>query len=222
VPARIVRSLPLWLAYSLVALALDILGLVWMLPACACHAWCVRGSLVYKSKPGEGGAARVGQPLMRLVTAWRGGWLTWLWGNEEDGVTGPHWWWNRTCHGYARHNAPWWVSAWSAYRWSALRNPSNNMRFVPVINPVIDPARVRSWEWRKPYPMTIAKVPRLVEAIYTWQGPYAGIRCHIEFRGGLYRFWWGWKLKPEDAQGVSPTDMRAPRCGFATQFKRIG
>jgi hypothetical protein len=213
-PARVLlRSLLLWLAYSSVALVLDIIGLVIMVPLAAMRAWRLRPSKVYRSDYWG----------MRGVTVWRGGWLTWLWCNEEDGVTGPGWWWNRTCRGYARNNAPWWVSAWSSYRWSALRNPSNNMRFVPGINPVIRPEAVRSWEWRVPLARTAGwKWPVLAEAILTWQGPYSGVRLHITFRGHVFRFWWGWKLKPEDAQGIPPDDMRAPRCGFATQFKRIG
>lgn len=45
---------------------------------------------------------------------WRGGLLTWIWSNEEDGIVGPGIGLNR----------------WNAYKWSALRNPCNNLRFV--------------------------------------------------------------------------------------------
>lgn len=213
---RILRSLPLWLGYSLVALVLDIIGLVIMLPLAGFRLWRVRGSKVYRA------------PMVRKVTAWRGGWLTWLWGNEEDGVTGPTWWEQRTGVYLWPEDVPKWRQclkmAWSAYRWSALRNPSNNMRFIPGINPVIRPEAVRSWEWLASWagPSLDVRLPRLDYAVLTWQGMYSGIRCHIAFRGEIYRFWWGWKLKPTDASGVPPDDMRAPRCGFATQFKRIG
>jgi hypothetical protein len=225
-PARVLlRSLPLWLAYSSVALVLDTVGLVIMVPLAGFQLWHVRGSKVYR----QDGRRRDAYNRARFpaggrpVTAWHGGWLTWLWGNEEDGVTGPAWWWDRTCRGYARHNAPWWVSAWSAYRWSALRNPSNNMRFLPGINPVIRPEAVRSWTWEaQKLPAAGWPWPSLLAAFLAWQGPYSGILLNIAFRGRVFRFWWGWKLKPEDSQGIPPDDMRAPRCGFATQFKRIG
>lgn len=211
VSARIVRSIPLWLAYSSVALALDIVGLVLLALLSAAHAWGWRASKVYRA---EKGLPETGH--MRAVSAWRGSWLTWLWGNEEDGVLGPRWW-------AERNGLPirWWPLAWQAYRWSALRNPSNNLRFIPLLNPVIDPARIRSWTWT-PSAVGVGQT-RVDGVIFTWQGPYAGIRIHINIaRRGYFRFWWGWKLKPEDAQGVPPTDMRAPRCGFGTQFKRIG
>lgn len=224
VPARVIRSLPLWLGYSLLALALDVIGLVLIALLSACHAWHWDFSRVYRDdgRPlADADKGRTG----RHVTRWRGGWLTWLWGNEEDGVTGPVWWQQRTgVHGAYPMVGMYWHKAWSAYRWSALRNPSNNLRFIPIINPVIAPARIRSWEWTRTKPLHRAQYagPVLQYAVLTWQGVFSGIRCHILFRGSQYRFWWGWKLKPEDAQGVPPTDMRAPRCGFGTQFKRIG
>src|SRR6185503_13325979 len=79
VPARIIRSVPLWLGYSLLALALDIVGLGIMLPLAGFRLWDWRSSRVY---PAEKGLPVTGR--MRAVTVWRGGWLTWLWGNEED------------------------------------------------------------------------------------------------------------------------------------------
>ncbi len=68
-------------------------------------------------------------------------WPFFLWDNLEDGVDGlrggdpaQHWWWERT-------------RAWSDWRrivmWSAIRNPVDGLRWVPVLNPRIDPARVR-------------------------------------------------------------------------------
>jgi hypothetical protein len=201
----ILASLVFWPLYLGLSLLLDIVGLVLLVPLSAAHAWRVTASTPY---PG------------RLVESWRGWPLTWPWGNEEDGVTGPPWW--RVRMGLpVTVNGPWWREALSAYRWGALRNPSNNLRFVPLINPRIDPERI---DWRTDeydYANDYAR-PQLVFWAFTWQGLYAGFRAHIYFRGSLYRLWLGWKLKPEDAQGVPPDDMRAPRCGWATQLKRIG
>jgi hypothetical protein len=52
----------------------------------------------------------------------------WLWGNDFDGVTGDKrgWWANNTPFG-------WDVNGFAAmYWWTAIRNPANNMRRVPL------------------------------------------------------------------------------------------
>ena len=54
---------------------------------------------------------------MHVHSEWRGGRWTWLWGNDEDGVVGPDW-----------YNPL--ASRWLAFKWSALRNPVNNLRFL--------------------------------------------------------------------------------------------
>lgn len=188
-------DIPVWLLYSAVAIVLNAIGLVLLLPLSACHAWRRRPSKVFPFAP------HAGFP----ITAWRGGWLTWLWGNEEDGVTGPQWWLIRTGATVLPSNR--WKLARAAYRWSALRNPSNNMRFIPGVNPVIEPSRIQS--------------VRAARWIFTWQGPFAGFIWFPRIGEKVFRFWIGWKLKPEDAQGVDDHDMRKPRCGFAMQFKRV-
>lgn len=200
----ILASLILWPAYVAVALLLQLVGLVILLPLAALNWWQAGESHIWPERKHPLNIDYWCPPVPYLH------WLFWLWGNEEDGVTGPEWWKVRT--GVAspfRLVAPWHVQAWSAYRWSALRNPVNNMRFVPWINPVIEPAGIRSRTWNP-----IDK-PWLV--VLTWQGPYAGLRIHCHG----WRFWLGWKLKPEDARGVPDTDMRKPRCGFAMQCKRV-
>lgn len=95
----------IWFIFvQLVELVAFIVGLFVLLPLAATGAWYTRNSRYF---PG------------RAVTVWRGGKLTWIWGNEEDGVTG----------------APFYVVQhpnihMRAYFWSALRNPANNLRFV--------------------------------------------------------------------------------------------
>jgi hypothetical protein len=195
----ILASLVLWPLYLGVSLLLDLVGLGIILPLAMWHESLpflnMRPSKVY--------------PDGRLVEVWAGGWLTWLWGNEEDGVAGPTWWLQRN-NVYVK--AGYWRRVWSTYRWSALRNPSNNLRFVPLINPVIRPAAIGYYG---------ASVLGLLFT-FTWQGVYAGVIAFPRIKGRTYRFWLGWKLKPEDAHGLPPNDMRAPRCGWATQFKRVG
>lgn len=198
---RILLSLPLWLAYTLATTVLDLIGLVILLPLSLAGAWDWRYSNVYPR------GWRKDMPIAK----WRGGWLTWLWGNEEDGVTGS-WAWQEKAYVNDNPASVAWRAKWLAYRWSALRNPSNNVRFIPWINPVIDPLRVRSLQ-------------RLLDngtrVTLTWQGAFHGLLVVFPFRNQLHRFWWGWKLKPEDVFGVSDDDMRKPRCGFTLQFKRL-
>lgn len=193
----ILGSLVFWPLYIAVSLALDVIGLVLLALLSLCHAW--------KSRPSKVAQFRTAPKWPNgKVTAWRFGWLTWLWGNEEDGVTGPPWWELRTTDGI---KASYLALAWSAYRWSALRNPSNNLRFIPGINPVIEPARI---DYRTG-----------LHYWFVWQGPYAGWWYWFRFKDQTFRVIVGWKLKPEDAKGVDPNDMRATRCGFGLQCKRV-
>lgn len=53
----------------------------------------------------------------RSVWAWRGRWLTALWGNEEDGIGG-------------RGGAI--PEPWAAFVWCAWRNSTNGMRLLPL------------------------------------------------------------------------------------------
>jgi hypothetical protein len=202
----ILASLILWPAYVAVFLVLAVLGYAVMFPLALCHLWVWNFSRVYHHGGTPLHPADVGR-TGRHITRWCGGWLTWVWGNEEDGVTGPVWWEQRTKaeHGYVER-------AWSAYRWSAHRNPVNNLRFIPWVNPVIEPARIRFSQRALGYS----------DWTFTWQGPYAGLLGFIMVRRRTFRFWLGWKLKPDDRRGVPDTDMRKPRCGFAIQFKRVG
>lgn len=131
------------------------------------------------------------------------------WDNAEDGIDG------------LRGSAPeqlWWLqktSGWSQAKrifiWSALRNPVDSLRWVPVLNPRIHPERVRF------IGMDHEPVKGEGGFYFAWQGPYSCIRFETKSR----RFWLGWKLKPTDRGGVSPDDPRAIRCDFAMQLKRI-
>jgi len=215
----ILASLVLWPLYIAVALVLQLVGLVILVPLCLTRAWVHRDSRVYAAD----GTPRSLYPmaLPYNVAAWRGGWLTWLWGNEEDGVYGPLWWQHRTGT-YLSPSGGWRHKlrvAWSAYRWSALRNPANNMRFIPWINPAIVPAHIQHipvWTWPATSPSYGSSL-----GWFCWQGVYSGLCLFPVIRGQQFRLWIGWKLKPEDRRGVPDTDMRKPRCGFAMQFKRI-
>src|SRR5690348_12306007 len=77
----------------------------------------------------------------RTVLQWRTPWLFWLWNNLEDGIDGlrggdpAQYRWAKETAGYSTQKRIW--------IWAARRNPVDNLRFVPVLNPKIDPKRVR-------------------------------------------------------------------------------
>ena len=54
----------------------------------------------------------------------------WIWDNEEDGTL-PYWY-------VLAH--PYWSQARLMFHWSALRNPCNNLRYVPGVSKVGRPA----------------------------------------------------------------------------------
>lgn len=95
----------IWFALvQLIELVFLLAGLVLLAPLAATRCWITRESKYF---PG------------RQVTAWRGGWFTWAWCNDEDGVTGADF-----------YRARFRDDRLCAYCWSALRNPANNLRFV--------------------------------------------------------------------------------------------
>lgn len=96
-----------WIYFAvvqLVALIATLVGWVILIPLSATRCWIMRESRYF---PG------------RQIEVWRGGWLTWIWGNEEDSVIGN-----------AEHRARFKDDRLGAYFWSAWRNSANNLRFI--------------------------------------------------------------------------------------------
>jgi hypothetical protein len=190
---RIPLSVLLWLARIAIFLPLALLGL---LPSYVlAHAdWC---------------EPRHSAHFNRTVLQWRTIWLFWPWSNSEDGVDGlrggdpaQQWWADKT-----RGMSP----AKRIWLWAAVRNPVDNLRFVPLLNPRIDPARIRF--------IGMDHEPAKGEGgwYFAWQGLYSCIR----FETKTWRLWVGWKFKPEDRLGLRGDDPRSIRCDFALQLKRI-
>lgn len=137
--------------------------------------------------------------------------LFWLWNNAEDGVDGlrggdpaQKWWADKTAS---------WSQVRRIFVWSALRNPVDSLRWLPLINPKLDSARVLF--------IGMDHEPAKDETgwYFAWLAstPYSCVR----FERWGFRFWLGWKLKPEDRNGLKPGDVRAIRCDFAAQMKRV-
>lgn len=188
---RVALSIVLWLARIAAFLPLAIVGipLIWFL-ANQRMCWPTQSK-------------RFDRIVLQFAPLFR------LWGNDEDGVDG------------LRGGAPaqqWWADktvTWSPQKrifvWAALRNPVDGLRWVPLLNPRIEPERVRF--------VGMDHKPAKGEGgwYFAWQGLYSCIRFETKTR----RFWLGWKLSPDDRFGVAPDDARAIRCDFAMQLKRI-
>ena len=144
----------------------------------------------------------------RTVTAWGPRWAE-LWGNWEDGVVGPQWWKQQ------HPDRPDW---WLAFVWSAWRNPTNNLRFVPVLTVKIDPARIR-YRGNSDDPARNGLDRKSIEWSYTWHGVYSGLAWRWQITASHHasvRI--GWKLLPKDRNGVAAEDYRSIRCPFGLQL----
>jgi len=133
----------------------------------------------------------------------------WLYNNSEDGIDGrrggdpaQRWWMERTRIRTVRERI---------FLWSALRNPANNLRYVPILCPKFRP------EWIGF--VGTGDEPRNGESgwAYVWQGIYSG----LYIKTPRVWFWIGWKFRPSDAKGINPADTRLPRADFAMQLQHI-
>jgi len=186
-------SLPTWALRLVIFIPLAVIGLP-LVYALAHAGWC---------------EARHSPRFNRMVLQWRTPWLFWLWNNSEDGVDGLRGGdpaqdrWAKETAGYSTQKRIW--------IWAARRNPVDNLRFVPILNPKINPKRVRF--------IGLDHEPAKGDGgyYYAWMGAYSCFRYETR----RWRFWLGWKLKPEDIRGLLPGDPRAIRCDFACQLKKI-
>lgn len=148
----------------------------------------------------------------RVIKVWRTDWA-WLWSNEEDGVTGHP--------GFQEKYVKW--PRWGAFVWSALRNPSNNLRFVKGLSLKIEPRLVQyvgnDLDPPKRLPLNEQPPKGNVRWSFTWQGPYAGWVYRKQLTADRhFQIRLGWKLLPKDMYGVSDDDYRELKCGFGTQL----
>lgn len=188
---RILLSVPFWLVRLAVLLIFAILGFPLI-------AWQLGNLEMSASKRFPG----------RMLLQFHAWWMA-PWKNDEDGVDG------------LRGNDPaqqWWAdktAGWSPQRrifvWSGLRNPVDSLRWVPILNPKLIPRDVRF--------IGMDHEPAKGEGgwYFAWMGVYSCLRYETK----TYRLWIGWKLKPEDRNGLQPGDVRAIRCDFACQLKRV-
>jgi hypothetical protein len=124
----------------------------------------------------------------------------WVYGNEEDGIDGlrggdeaQSWWAAKTSGDSARRRI---------FKWSALRNCVNNLRYVPVLSPRF-------------HPDLISYVGNDA-SFYIWQGAYS--RLVLSLTNTVLSI--GWKFRPEDEHGIHADDTRLPRCDFGARRQK--
>lgn len=160
----------------------------------------------------------------RIVRRWWhvGKWMNVIYGNEQDGIDGlpvnhlssnPNWADRKFVDLVAR-----------VINWSAIRNPTNNLRFMHHFAPrlgwlnpnTIEPKRIK-WcgreapldaaleKWMSPHMASagddsVMVAPggfmRRFACLFVSQGLYAGLRIAVRFRGRAHQIWFGWKLNP--------------------------
>ena len=110
-----------WIIYQVISLCLMVVGWPLLAILSLSKAWTFAPSTV-----DYWGA--------RSVWQWKGGWLTWIWGNQEDGIVPPG------------TTTPTPAVAW---KWAAWRNSVNDMRFLPGAFFLIDSAKltVKTHSW---------------------------------------------------------------------------
>lgn len=114
------RYVLLFAVIQLVSLVLLIIGI----PVCAGLAYTKSWSFDIRAQK---------------VGGWSPSWA-WLWSNEEDGVFA-HWY--EVAH-------PKWSPQRLAFMWTALRNPCNNLRYVPGVSKVGRPLWRKEWSMKAP------------------------------------------------------------------------
>jgi len=111
---KLISGAASWLAWAIWQLTSSALGLIGYLII----AVCAFGKLWYQRQgrnPAYPG---------RTLWEWKGGWLTYPFCNEEDGVIPPA----------EVNGSPYWAGwpqGWRAFWWSAWRNSVNNLRMFP-------------------------------------------------------------------------------------------
>lgn len=184
--------------------------------------------------------SRTRRPATRIL-AWDRAYM-YLWGNDEDGISGPVDYW-------ASH--PSWTMRRTIIMWSLVRNPVNNRRFV-------GPFGFRARHWLilacgncsgSPQDDWVLHEPRRRLWSWTWQGIYSGLWVRIPTQRRLrgtkriltlfarvielpWLMWEdgdsfiniraGWKLIPRDEWGIPKSDYRhyGIGAGFQLQWER--
>lgn len=109
--------------------------------------------------------------------------------------------------------------------WNLIRNPANNLRYVPYLSCKINPSKVKfigslgnSDDMLTEAQLRLYDKPTR-QWFLCWHGLYSCFFWQFYLFGKLRRIWVGWKIMPFDVFGLPDTSHRKVSAGFATQFK---
>ena len=209
---RLIYSIPIWIFFLVLTTILNIIGWIVVPIAALCKAYVKTDDNL--SKPNDG-------PIYHFT--WK---FMKLWDNWEDGIA------NRNYY-----KAP--NMFLQIVYWSCLRNPTNNLRAVPVLSLKINPEKVRFtgsitvYEDKlgncmegSPYDNafkadTYLYDTKIPQWFYCWCGLYSNFYWQFNLFGKLRRFWIGHKIMPRDIYGIPEASHRYKLAGFAIQFKAV-
>lgn len=133
--------------------------------------------------------------------------LMYPWDNDEDGIANDMY-----------YKAP--NLFLQIIYWSCVRNPANNLRYVPILGARLYPKKIKFigsfGSHPKSAPAYDVKHPLW---FFCWCGFYSNVCVLFNMGGVLYKFRLGWKIHPIYINGIPP--VRLPRAGFAIQFKKV-
>lgn len=219
---RLIYAIPSWLLFELVIdIPLMLIGWVVVPIAAACGAYAM--DIKVKVEKTTADVSFTLPPKYHFT--W---YLMWLWDNEEDGIANDTYW-----------KAP--NMFLQIVYWSCLRNSTNNVRYVPYLNVMIDPKKIGfyggidcgTYDWVVEHQPgdgvpTVGSTDwadlklfdtKCVQWFFAWQGIYSCWYWQFLFKGTMRRFWIGWKIYPTDVYGV--TEYRKDGAGFGIQFKEV-
>jgi hypothetical protein len=200
---RLIYFIPIWLLFLLFRTLMIVLGLIIIPPL----------AILYKLTTKTEISIINGRPILNWKYK-----LFWLWSNQEDGIL-------------AGEELLKYPNSIRIIYWSAIRNPANNLRFVPFFLVIPNPSKIKYKLYGKikdlqdniieTTDLTILDSDKYRYITITYQGLYSNLRIQFKMFGKIWRFWLGWKLLPGDILGLWELDYRRYGSGFATQFKRI-
>ncbi len=130
--------------------------------------------------------------------------ILWLWGNEEDWDV-PQWWYTDCVH--AKNPIRRWFPNWW---WYAMRNTTNNMRYLFKDRKRADIEWSGNWTSASMEPQDLIENGVAEAHRWIYSGPYAGYRkVWLNGNNKYSEFWIGWKL-----------GSTVPGLGFTGQWRR--
>lgn len=106
--------------------------------------------------------------------------------------------------------------------WSAVRNPANLLRYVPLLAPIPNPMKVKyiaSFGNNHPLARLLELEEKGAFWYLAWQGPYANFRIQFWVGKRLWRVWIGTKLYPSSQFVVQ--EYQKFGCGTTFQIKDV-